>query len=85
PLSVVSSKGQPATDNGSRTAEYYQRFHELIEGGLGCTEAVVINEQTAGLPPGRRYLFDDKSQLVGHIGEGVVPANVREHLAPIQK
>jgi xanthine dehydrogenase accessory factor len=65
-------------------ADYYQRFHDLVEGGLGCTEAVAINEQ-AGVPAGCRYLFDAESKLVGQISEGPVPASVREHLVSAQK
>src|SRR6266436_4734324 len=39
------------------SAAYYRRFHELVEGGQGCTEAIVVKEE-AGLPVGDRYLFD---------------------------
>src|SRR5438445_2078809 len=44
------------------SASYYTRFRELVEKGLGCTEAVVLREE-AGAPAGSRYLFDAEGRL----------------------
>src|SRR4051812_29568044 len=44
----------PAFDTASR---YYHRLQELVDGGGGFTEAVVVGD-AAGLTVGDRYLFD---------------------------
>jgi xanthine dehydrogenase accessory factor len=50
--------------------EYYGSFHRLVEAGQGCTEAVVMAEQAAGLAVGSRYLFDAGSQPVAQLAAG---------------
>src|ERR1700720_3629748 len=40
-----------------QSAAYYRRLRELVEAGQGCTEAIVVAEQPAGVPVGSRYLF----------------------------
>src|SRR5438067_1693530 len=49
---LVSSTGAPPA------AAYYRRLRELIEGGHGCTEAVILAD-------GSRYLFDAAGQVTG--------------------
>jgi xanthine dehydrogenase accessory factor len=46
------------------TGEYYRNLRKLVEAGQGCTEAVVVNEQAAGVTVGNRYLFDAADQLL---------------------
>src|SRR5262245_59870726 len=49
-----------ASGNGrrERAADYYRAFRALIEGGKGCTEAVVTAPPAPGLRVGDRWLFD---------------------------
>jgi xanthine dehydrogenase accessory factor len=46
---------------------YYQKLHDLVQLGQGCTEAVVVRDGI-GLPVGRRYLFDAGNRLVAQVG-----------------
>ena len=41
----------------------------MIEQGVGCTEAVVMNREPTGLPTGSRYLFNQDGQLVDQLAE----------------
>ena len=61
---------------------YYRRFREIVEAGSGCTEAVVVGDGP-GAPLGSRYLFDAGGELVGQLGEAVLPPLVREQLPAI--
>ncbi len=63
---------------------YYARFHELVEKGDGCTEAIVIREES-GSRIGNRYLFDAEGRLAAQVPEGPVPEEVTRHLVPIQQ
>src|SRR5205807_9232127 len=47
-----------AAGNGrrARAADYYRTFRELVEGGRGCTEAVVADARAPGLRVGDRWL-----------------------------
>jgi xanthine dehydrogenase accessory factor len=44
-------------------ANYYHRLYELMQGGRGCTEAIVVSD-ALGLPVGDRYLFEATNQPV---------------------
>src|SRR5271166_4617495 len=56
-----------------QSADYYRLFHHLVEGGHGCTEAVVIAEQPSHQPlVGSRYLFDRNSRVAAQLAEGPV-------------
>src|SRR3954453_7684761 len=65
-----------------RAADYYRRFHDLVEGGRGCTEAVVIGSQ-ANLPVGDRYLFDAGGTLAPHLAQAPAPEAVLPSLPPL--
>lgn len=59
----------PASVNGSmarrqRTAKYYGALRTMMEQGIGCTEAVVMNPEPSGLPSGSRYLIDRQGKLI---------------------
>jgi xanthine dehydrogenase accessory factor len=72
-------------DDRQRAAAYYRRLRELVEGGQGCTEAVVVAAQ-GGLPPvGSRYLFDGQGELVAQLAELAPPEAVACHLVPLQQ
>jgi xanthine dehydrogenase accessory factor len=63
---------------------YVRRFRELVEGGGGCTEAVVVNAEQAGAPVGSRYLFDAAAELIGQLGPAP-PEPLRQGLVPLAK
>jgi xanthine dehydrogenase accessory factor len=67
-----------------RVAPYYRRLHHLVEAGVGCTEAVLLNDKTDGLPAGTRFLFDADGQLVEQVGQGS-PDVARRHLVPLER
>jgi xanthine dehydrogenase accessory factor len=69
----------------SRAHAYYGRYRELVESGCGCTEAVVINPETNGLPLGSRYLFDAKCRLVAQTGGEAAAEEIARHLVPVQQ
>src|SRR5262249_43477176 len=73
------------TANGRRAqaSDYYQQFRQLADAGQGCTEAVVMAEQPAGLPVGNRYLFDADGKLAARLApDGPAPEAVTRHLGP---
>jgi xanthine dehydrogenase accessory factor len=78
----MSILADPLTAPGS--AEYYQRFRELVEAGRGCTEAVALSP-SAGLPACSRYLFDGAGRLAAHLGKTPPPAAVLEALVPVEQ
>jgi xanthine dehydrogenase accessory factor len=63
---------------------YYGRLQEFVEKGQGCTEAVVLRDEL-GAPAGYRFLFDAEGNLTAQVGEGSVPEQIVQYLAPIQK
>jgi xanthine dehydrogenase accessory factor len=63
-----------------RAAGYFRRYRELVEGGQGCTEAVV----TADPAVGDRYLFDAAGELTAQLADGP-PDEVRQNLAPLSQ
>jgi xanthine dehydrogenase accessory factor len=67
-----------------RAASYYRAFRELVEGGHGCTEAVVAEARTPGVHVGDRWLFDSAGRPVAHLGE-TAASEVARHLAPLEK
>jgi xanthine dehydrogenase accessory factor len=64
---------------------YYHRYQQLLEQGQGCTEAVVLSEQPAGVPAGSRYLFDASGQPAERLSEAAPPDFVLEHLVSLNK
>jgi xanthine dehydrogenase accessory factor len=61
---------------------YYRRFHELVQRGQGCTEAIVVTEQP-GVPVGSRYLFNAAAELVGQTATVPPPSLIGEQLPPL--
>ncbi len=64
-------------------AAYYRAFRQLVEGGRGCIEAVVMAERP-GLRVGARFLFDTAGTLVGQLGDGP-GAEVARHLPQLSR
>lgn len=61
---------------------YFEKYHELISAGIGCTEAIVIDAaQAGGGHDGDRFLFGEQGQLVAQRASGEMPealvANLR--------
>jgi xanthine dehydrogenase accessory factor len=62
--------------------EYYRTYRKLIEGGAGCTEAVLLN-----VPPqaaGDRYLFDSEGRLAARLADDDDSERVLRELTPLQ-
>lgn len=69
----------------ARVAEYYRHFHRLVQKGLGCTEAVVIQEKPGGAPVGSRYLLDPEGRVLDQLASVAPPAEIAAHLQPLSK
>src|SRR5438128_593307 len=80
-VQIQDPEGLPAP---SPVRSYYQTFHDLVEKGQGCTEAVVIKE---GLGPavGSRYLFDVEGKLAASLGDGPVADSLAQNLIPLAR
>jgi xanthine dehydrogenase accessory factor len=68
--------------NGTAASDYYRRFHDLVQRGQGCTEAIVVSEQP-GVPAGSRYLFNAAAELVGQTAAVPLPSLIRDQLPPL--
>ena len=70
-----------------RPSDDLSYFHKLIEvesAGLGCTEVVVIDPESAGGgTAGDRFLFDREDQLVARRAADDVPPALEDHLRPV--
>lgn len=77
-------QGSGGGDKGP-ALEYYRQFHRLVEAGQGCTEAVVINAESSGLPVGNRYLFDGAGQIVVQIGADPATEEIVKGLVPLEQ
>jgi xanthine dehydrogenase accessory factor len=62
---------------------YYKQFLLIAESGAGCTEAVVVTEETASI--GSRFLFDIDGKLIDQVGAAPLPDIVRQGLMPLEK
>lgn len=62
---------------------YYKHLYHLHDSGVGGTEAVVLNDEIAGLPAGQRYLFDSQGHLVAELAETPPSDNLLKHLQPV--
>lgn len=69
---------------GSDQARYYRRFRQLVEQGLGCTEAVLVKE-LGGLPVGSRYLFDGTGQVIDSLAPMPPPNEVTSQLVALSR
>src|SRR5262245_29569529 len=67
-----------------RAAGYYRTFREMVEGGKGCTEAVVTAAAT-GVHVGDRWLFDAAGQPAARLGESAPPEEVSRRLVALEK
>jgi xanthine dehydrogenase accessory factor len=71
--------GAPRADD---RAAYFHRFRQIVEHGLGCTEAVP-SQVVAGAAPGSRFLFGADGKLVASLGATAPPRTVVDQLLPL--
>jgi xanthine dehydrogenase accessory factor len=64
---------------------YYSQFKELVEGGCGCTEAVVAFPQSAEAPVGSRFLLGPAGQPLASLGTSAVPEVILRHVLPLAR
>ena len=69
----------------ARATDYYRAFRELVEGGKGCTEAVVTEARAAPLRVGDRWLFDAAGRPAARLSETGTPEDILRHLPPLAK
>lgn len=55
---------------------YYRQLRDLVEGGHGCTEAVVLAD-------GSRFLFDAEGKYLAGLAAGTMPESVKAALVPL--
>jgi xanthine dehydrogenase accessory factor len=67
---------------GTAASAYFAAYQDLIARGVGCTEAVVVGDNPAGLAVGGRFLFDADNVLVAKLADADPPDVLRERLAP---
>jgi xanthine dehydrogenase accessory factor len=71
---------------GSEPLDYFQTYHDLVEAGNGCTEAVLVDlERFSGVTPGARVLFGPDGRVVGRRRLTEVPPAVSEHLEDLSE
>jgi xanthine dehydrogenase accessory factor len=63
---------------------YYRSFQDLVHGGKGCTEAVVI-KNGPGVEVGDRYLLDCEGHLAARLGGAGSVEKVVHNLTSIQQ
>jgi xanthine dehydrogenase accessory factor len=71
-----------ASAGAGAAGRYYRLYRQLVESGLGCTEAVVAGAGSSA-SVGSRYLFDAAGALVAQLGAAAPPAAVSENLKPL--
>lgn len=78
---IAAANGPAKADS----ANYYRRYQELVEKGLGCTEAIILADQGMDIPVGSRFLFDGDDQPSAGTIDKQVPQVVTENLIPLQR
>jgi xanthine dehydrogenase accessory factor len=68
----------PLASNIGRAIDYFRRYRDMVAGGVGCVEAVVVS--AAGLPTGSRFLFDAEGTLAASLGAETSTEELRRHL-----
>lgn len=75
----------PTRPDHEGTAHYYRLFRQLVDGGLGCTEAVIVQEKPGWPPVGSRYLLDGEGRRMGQLAPADPPPEVNTHLVPLAR
>lgn len=70
---------------GDEDLDYFRRYADLVGEGTGCTEAVVVDPETAGGGQATdRYLFDADRQLVATRAVGSPTETIRSSLKSLE-
>jgi xanthine dehydrogenase accessory factor len=70
----------PLHESAQSTAlAYYARYLELVNGGRGCTECVILKAKD-GVPAGARYVFDHQGKLAASLGPLETATAIIPHL-----
>jgi xanthine dehydrogenase accessory factor len=69
---------RPADDLG-----YYHTLAETLNGGCGCTEAIVLDGEQTGTNAADRFLLDVEGNVLASRSSGDVPATLVENLRPL--
>ncbi len=64
---------------------YFRHFRQLVEDGLGCTEAVAVADPLPPILLGSRFLFDATGQLLDQTGVAPAPEIIGAHLVSLEK
>jgi xanthine dehydrogenase accessory factor len=67
-MSILADPFSSQPERQQQLRQYYRNFCRIVESGSGCTEAVVLSAEPAGVPIGSRYLFDEHGLLLDQIG-----------------
>jgi len=76
----------PIENNHSRREkirQYYQGFRILVDHGIGCTEAVVMDGKSTGMAIGNRYLFNTEGRLIDQLADSPPASTVSANLKPV--
>src|SRR6516162_8974251 len=65
------------SERARQAAAYYRLFHEMVEAGKGCTEAIAMT--------GQRWLFDGSKREVARLAPEAAPTTVSQQLVPLEK
>ncbi len=63
-------------------AAYFHRFRQIVDLGIGCTEAVP-SQAAPDSPLGSRFLFDAAGELIAHLGAAQPPRTALDNLIPL--
>ncbi len=87
-MSILADPLSSSEANATRSTQvnaYYQHLRDLIDQGVGCTEAVVMDSGPTGLAVGNRYLLDIEGQLVDSLADVPPPASLFGHVKPVKQ
>ncbi|HEV3146111.1 MAG TPA: XdhC family protein, partial [Gemmataceae bacterium] len=73
-------------EHGDTALRYFHRYHDLLERGAGCTEAVIVAPDN-GLPTGGRFLFDADGNMLAkrNVGQDSNLARQDWNLVPLNE
>ncbi len=80
----MSILAEPLRSNPDH-ADYFRTLRKLVDTGAGCTEAIVVQEQAAGVPVGSRFLFDGQDNLVAKLAPSEPSEEIRRGLVPLSR
>ena len=72
------------------SSDYFERIATLIEGGSGCTEAILFDSQATGIPAPQSLIFNDANRVVASLpsessASGELAGVASKHLRPLSE